>query len=92
MSDASDVRPSRRETLKRIAGGVVAAAAPLSVSTVAQGQTMTIKPSADDVFVIVDVQYDFLPGGSLAVPDGGAVIAPINALARRFQHVVLTQD
>ena len=92
MTDRSDVKPSRRDTLKRIAGGVVAAAAPMSASTLARGQTMTIKPSADDILVIVDVQYDFLPGGSLAVPDGGAVIAPINALARRFQHVVLTQD
>lgn len=48
--------------------------------------------SETDVLVVVDVQRDFLPGGSLAVPDGDAVIAPINALARRFRHVVLTQD
>jgi nicotinamidase/pyrazinamidase len=40
----------------------------------------------------VDVQHDFLPGGALAVPDGDAVIAPINRLARAFRHVVLTQD
>jgi nicotinamidase/pyrazinamidase len=52
----------------------------------------TIKSASDDVFIVVDVQYDFLPGGALAVPDGDAVIAPIGALARRFQHVVLTQD
>ena len=53
---------------------------------------MPITPSAADVLIVVDVQYDFLPGGALAVPDGFAVIAPINALARRFRHVVLTQD
>jgi nicotinamidase/pyrazinamidase len=53
---------------------------------------MPVEPAHDDVFVVVDVQYDFLPGGALAVPDGDAVIAPINALARRFRHVVLTQD
>ena len=47
---------------------------------------------ATDVLIVVDVQNDFLPGGSLAVPDGDAVIAPINALARRFAQVVLTQD
>ncbi|MET0529524.1 MAG: nicotinamidase, partial [Microvirga sp.] len=41
---------------------------------------------------VVDVQYDFLPGGALAVPDGDAVIAPINRLAKAFSHVVLTQD
>lgn len=49
-------------------------------------------PSQIDVLVVVDVQNDFLPGGSLAVPDGHAVIAPINALGRAFPHVVLTQD
>lgn len=53
---------------------------------------MSIVPARDDVFVVVDVQYDFLPGGALAVPDGDAVIAPINALANRFRHVVMTQD
>lgn len=45
-----------------------------------------------DLLIVVDVQNDFLPGGSLAVPDGDGVIAPINALAQRFPHVVLTQD
>ena len=44
------------------------------------------------VLLVVDVQNDFLPGGALAVPDGDAVIGPINALAARFDHVVLTQD
>jgi nicotinamidase/pyrazinamidase len=53
---------------------------------------MTIAPARDDVLIVVDVQYDFLPGGALAVPDGDAVIAPINGLASRFEHVVLTQD
>ena len=47
---------------------------------------------ANDILIVVDVQNDFLPGGSLAVPDGNAVVVPINALARRFAHVVLTQD
>ncbi|GLS43825.1 nicotinamidase [Methylobacterium brachythecii] len=41
---------------------------------------------------MVDVQNDFLPGGALAVPDGDAVIAPINRLARHAPHVVVTQD
>ncbi|MCG7394083.1 bifunctional nicotinamidase/pyrazinamidase [Microvirga sp. ACRRW] len=51
-----------------------------------------IAPSDTDVLIVVDVQHDFLPGGALAVPDGDAVIAPINRLAKAFQHVVLTQD
>lgn len=47
---------------------------------------------SDDVLLVVDVQNDFLPGGALAVPDGDAVITPINRLATRFSHVVITQD
>jgi len=46
----------------------------------------------DDVLLVVDVQRDFLPGGALAVPDGDAVIKPINRLAPLFGHVLLTQD
>jgi len=53
---------------------------------------MTIHPASDDALLVVDVQNDFLPGGALAVPDGDAIVAPINALARGFEHVVLTQD
>ena len=44
------------------------------------------------VLIVVDVQTDFLPGSALPVPDGNAVIAPINALAEKFAHVILTQD
>ncbi len=42
--------------------------------------------------LIVDVQYDFCPGGALGVPDGDSVIAPINAVVGSFTHVVATQD
>jgi len=37
-----------------------------------------------DALIVVDVQNDFLPGGSLAVPDGDAVIAPVNRYAALF--------
>jgi nicotinamidase/pyrazinamidase len=53
---------------------------------------MPISIGAADVFIVVDIQNDFLPGGALAVPNGDEVIAPINALARRFANVVQTQD
>jgi nicotinamidase/pyrazinamidase len=46
----------------------------------------------DAALIVVDVQVDFLPGGALAVPSGHEVIAPLNAIARRFHNVVLTQD
>jgi nicotinamidase/pyrazinamidase len=45
-----------------------------------------------DVLLVVDLQNDFLPGGALAVPGGDEIVPICNALARRFAHVVLTQD
>ena len=44
--------------------------------------------------LIVDLQNDFLPGGALAVADGDAVIAPVNALAAdpAFDVVLATRD
>lgn len=47
-----------------------------------------------NALVLVDLQYDFLPGGALAVPDGDAVIPFANAAAASplFRTVVATQD
>lgn len=45
-----------------------------------------------DAFVAIDLQNDFCPGGALAVADGDAVVPRVNALVRRFDHVVFTQD
>jgi nicotinamidase/pyrazinamidase len=55
---------------------------------------MTLAPVIhdDDVLIVVDIQNDFCPGGALAVPRGDDVVAIVNRLARRFAHVVLTQD
>ena len=53
---------------------------------------MPVSLRADDVLIVVDIQYDFLPGGSLAVAGGDEIIEPINALAKRFRNVILTQD
>ena len=47
---------------------------------------------SNDVLLVIDVQNDFCPGGSLAVADGDAVLAPIHRIAPRFAHIVLTQD
>jgi nicotinamidase/pyrazinamidase len=49
-------------------------------------------PNDRDVLVVVDIQNDFCPGGSLSVPQGDEVVPVINRLAERFPHVVLTQD
>src|SRR3546814_4344497 len=42
--------------------------------------------------LIVDIQYDFLPGGALAVADGDAVIPIINRVQEGYGLVVATQD
>jgi len=41
-------------------------------------------PGPGDALLIVDVQRDFLPGGSLAVPFGDQVIEPMNAWIGRL--------
>jgi len=48
--------------------------------------------SDTDILLIVDIQNDFLPGGALAVAGGDEIIPTVNRLARRFAHVILTQD
>jgi nicotinamidase/pyrazinamidase len=53
---------------------------------------MSIQTRDDDALIVVDVQNDFCPGGTLAVADGDAVVPVINALATKFRNVVLTQD
>ena len=45
-----------------------------------------------DALIIVDVQNDFCEGGVFELTGGNAIVAPINALAKRFQTVVMTQD
>ncbi|HZP10314.1 bifunctional nicotinamidase/pyrazinamidase [Methyloceanibacter sp.] len=51
-----------------------------------------IKIGDRDVLIVVDIQNDFCPGGSLSVPNGHEVVPVINRLAKQFPHVVLTQD
>lgn len=55
-----------------------------------------LTPSVGDALLIVDVQNDFLPGGSLAVARAEEVIAPLNGylalFARRALPVFATRD
>jgi nicotinamidase/pyrazinamidase len=56
----------------------------------------SIRLQAGDALIAVDVQNDFLPGGSLAVPQGDAVVPAINryvaAFAARALPVFATRD
>lgn len=42
--------------------------------------------------IIVDVQYDFLPGGSLEVAKGDEILPIINSIQKDYDLVVATQD
>lgn len=52
--------------------------------------------SSEDTLVVVDIQNDFLSGGSLEVPDGNAIIIPVNNIGKKFKDkgakIVFTQD
>src|SRR6202453_4210464 len=53
---------------------------------------MLIALQPTDALLVIDVQNDFMPGGNLAVKDGDAIVPVINTLAKKFDHVILTQD
>lgn len=42
--------------------------------------------------ILIDVQNDFIPGGSLSVPEGDQIIEPINNMLHKFDLVIATQD
>lgn len=42
--------------------------------------------------LIVDLQYDFMPGGALGVKGGDEIVSTINALAGRFDYTIASQD
>ena len=57
---------------------------------------MRLKLTKYDALVIVDVQRDFCPGGALTVPDGDAVVQPLNSYIEVFKSanlpIVATRD
>lgn len=54
---------------------------------------MSMKPLREtDCLVLIDLQYDFMPGGALAVAEGDLLVPVANRLVERFDHVVVTQD
>lgn len=42
--------------------------------------------------VIIDVQNDFMPGGSLEVPEGDLIVPVINGIQEKFDLITITQD
>lgn len=52
------------------------------MSASATGERLGLQPG--DALLVVDAQRDFMPGGSLAVPNGDAIVAPLNAYISAF--------
>lgn len=53
---------------------------------------MAISLQPSDALIVVDMQRDFLPGGTLAVNQGEQIIPLINRLLARFSCRVFTRD
>lgn len=45
-----------------------------------------------DALILIDLQYDFMPGGPLGVPEGDQVVPVANRLIQAFDFVVATAD
>jgi nicotinamidase/pyrazinamidase len=56
------------------------------------GSLKYIKNKYVKALLLVDVQNDFMPGGSLEVPHGDLIVPLINRLQKYFDLVVATQD
>lgn len=57
---------------------------------------MTVRPGYRSLFLLIDPQVDFCPGGALAVPDGDAIVAPVDRIVAWFAEagapIGVTQD
>jgi nicotinamidase/pyrazinamidase len=82
------MKSMRRRSLLRLSAALLALFATGTSARAASG--LAVRES--DVLIVVDVQNCFVPGGSLAVKGGDEIVPLVNRLARRFRHVVLTQD
>lgn len=58
--------------------------------------TDSVKLQKSDALLVVDMQYDFMPGGALPVEHGDSLVPVINTLIEKFKNaglpVILTQD
>ncbi|HJQ55269.1 MAG TPA: isochorismatase family protein, partial [Vineibacter sp.] len=81
-----------RRSLLKSAGMLALAAGGGALLPGAARAQVKIGLTAKDALVVVDVQRCFTKGGSLAVPDGDAVVPLINGIAKKFANVVMTQD
>ena len=53
---------------------------------------MPLMPGKQDALIVVDMQNDFMPGGSLTVPEGNRIVPVINRMLDYFPWRILTRD
>lgn len=62
------------------------------MENIVEGEWPVLVPKPGDALLVVDVQRDFCPGGSLAVAAGDHVAVRVQALAPLFSTVVTSRD
>jgi nicotinamidase/pyrazinamidase len=81
----------RRHFLKTAAAGLMVTGI-AGCRSAAPPAGARMKPGANDVLIVVDVQNCFVPGGTLPVKEGDQIVPLVNRIARAFENVVLTMD
>ncbi|AMV47829.1 bifunctional nicotinamidase/pyrazinamidase [Paraburkholderia caribensis] len=86
-------KENRRTLLKLAAAAAVTGGFGVAGTASKAVTGQALKPGDDSVMIVVDMQNDFLPGGSLSAAKGGDDIIPlINRLGTVFPNIVVTQD
>ena len=62
------------------------------LATQAQTFKPVLQPQERRALILVDIQNDFCPGGSLAVSEGDEIVPIVNELQKHFDLVVATKD
>jgi len=83
---------SRRDSLRYLMGGAAVMGLGGTVTISEKLMAATTEANSTSALIVVDVQNDFVPGGSLAVKNGDQVIPIINELSKQFKNVIITQD
>ncbi|MFM0124857.1 nicotinamidase [Paraburkholderia sp. RL18-101-BIB-B] len=86
-------KQDRRTLLKFAAAATVTGRLGVASAAGKAATGQPFRPGNDSVMIVVDMQNDFLPGGSLSAAKGGDEIIPvINRLGAVFPNIVITQD
>ena len=90
----------KKITRRNFIGGISAISAPMILGSKVIGAHSNEENKIDttnykkdkDALIVVDVQNDFCPGGSLAVKNGNEIIPVINKVQKNFNFIFYTQD